>query len=180
MNLSRKFCLIKEDHKTLIHLEQLSVKKDIVSFHYEGQLREYLVLKKMVDGIWLQNTKDHKNIFIAVKKEKNHFICYHKKGVSFIQNEQQMINAARMLKRHGSTGATQQEIWDYVSPMPGKIWKLLKKVGEEVKSGDVLVQMEAMKVEYTLKSTVNGKVQQVLVKEGQVVALGDLLMKLTP
>jgi 3-methylcrotonyl-CoA carboxylase alpha subunit len=58
------------------------------------------------------------------------------------------------------------------APMPGKITRVLVKVGDDVKEGQVLVAMEAMKMEHVLKSPKAGKVTQVFVSPGALVGDG--------
>jgi biotin carboxyl carrier protein len=55
------------------------------------------------------------------------------------------------------------------SPMPGKVVKVLVREGDEVKAGQGLVVVEAMKMENELKSPKDGKVVEVLAVEGQAV-----------
>lgn len=55
------------------------------------------------------------------------------------------------------------------SPMPGKIVKVLVGVGDEVKEGQGLVVVEAMKMENELRSPKDGQVVELLVAEGQAV-----------
>lgn len=55
------------------------------------------------------------------------------------------------------------------APMPGKVVKLLAKVGDEVQAGAGLVVVEAMKMENELKAPRAGKVTEVHVQEGQAV-----------
>ncbi len=55
------------------------------------------------------------------------------------------------------------------SPMPGKIVKVLVAAGDEVKQGQGLVVVEAMKMENELRSPKDGKVVELLVVEGQAV-----------
>ena len=56
-----------------------------------------------------------------------------------------------------------------VAPMQGLIVKVPVKVGDEVKLGDVVAVLEAMKMQNDIVSTVGGKVKAVHVKEGEVV-----------
>jgi biotin carboxyl carrier protein len=56
-----------------------------------------------------------------------------------------------------------------VAPMPGKVVKVLVKVGDEVKQGQGLVVVEAMKMENELKSPKDGKVVELFAKEGTAV-----------
>lgn len=55
------------------------------------------------------------------------------------------------------------------APMPGKVVKVLAGVGTEVKEGQGLLVIEAMKMENELKSPKDGKVVELHVKEGQTV-----------
>jgi biotin carboxyl carrier protein len=62
------------------------------------------------------------------------------------------------------------------SPMPGKVVKVLVKVGEEVKSGQGVVVVEAMKMENELKAPRDGKVKQISAEEGRAVESGQTLV----
>ena len=62
------------------------------------------------------------------------------------------------------------------SPMPGNIWKVLVKPGDSVKSGDVLIILEAMKMENEIFASADAVVASVEVKEGDSVGSGDLLV----
>jgi len=64
------------------------------------------------------------------------------------------------------------------SPMPGQVLRILVQEGQQVKMGDALVVLEAMKMEQTIRTTINGRVQSVLVKAGQVVAPGQMLVEI--
>lgn len=65
-----------------------------------------------------------------------------------------------------------------VSLMPGKITKVFVKEGDQVNKGQALIVMEAMKMEYTLKSDLTTTVEKVLVSVDQQVSLGQLLVQL--
>ena len=65
-----------------------------------------------------------------------------------------------------------------VSLMPGKITKIFVKEGDTVVQGQALVVMEAMKMEYTLKSDLSTAVEKVNVELSQQVTLGQLLVQL--
>jgi biotin carboxyl carrier protein len=67
---------------------------------------------------------------------------------------------------------------DIVSPMPGQILKLFVNTDEQVKEGQTLCVVEAMKMEHSLKSPFSGVVTKVECKEGQSVSLGDLLISI--
>lgn len=64
--------------------------------------------------------------------------------------------------------------------MPGKIAKIIAKVGDSLEKGAPLLVMEAMKMENEIRSTMAGKVSNICVKEGQAVETGALLVELEP
>ena len=80
----------------------------------------------------------------------------------------------RAVMRAGGKGAAGKAM--VTSPMPGKVVKLLVIVGEEVKTDQGVVVVEAMKMENELKSAVAGKVKEIFVEEGQVVESGAKLL----
>ena len=66
-----------------------------------------------------------------------------------------------------------------VAPMTGKIIEISAAEGTEVKAGDIVVTMEAMKMEYRIESPRDGVVEQVLVAAEELVDQGTLLVKLS-
>jgi oxaloacetate decarboxylase alpha subunit len=64
---------------------------------------------------------------------------------------------------------------DVPAPLAGNIFKVLVVEGEQVSEGDVLLVMEAMKMETEIRATRSGVVQSVLVREGDAVAVGESL-----
>ena len=64
------------------------------------------------------------------------------------------------------------------APMAGTILKVLVQVGSAVAEGDVVVIMEAMKMETEVRSRASGVVSAVHTKEGAAVTVGDTLISL--
>ena len=62
------------------------------------------------------------------------------------------------------------------APMPGNILKVNVQNGQAVKEGDVLVVLEAMKMENEILAPKNGTVTQVLVSKGSTVDTGAPLV----
>lgn len=65
---------------------------------------------------------------------------------------------------------------DVKSPMTGKIVGVFVKIGNEVKRGQLLVVLEAMKMENQIKSHANGRIREIKVCEGQSVNMGEILI----
>ena len=64
------------------------------------------------------------------------------------------------------------------SPMPGNVFKVECSVGQQVKAGDVLVVLEAMKMEIEVSAPVDGTVKSVSAVVGTTVNTDDLLVTL--
>ena len=62
------------------------------------------------------------------------------------------------------------------APMPGKVVAVLASKGQEVKMGDPLVIMEAMKMEHTIAAPSDGLVEEILYQVGDQVADGAPLL----
>jgi oxaloacetate decarboxylase alpha subunit len=62
------------------------------------------------------------------------------------------------------------------APLAGNIFKVNVVVGQQVSSGEVIMILEAMKMETEVRSPETGTVQAVLVKEGDAVQVGDILL----
>jgi 3-methylcrotonyl-CoA carboxylase alpha subunit len=58
------------------------------------------------------------------------------------------------------------------SPMPGKIFKVLKEVGSEVKKGEPILILEAMKMEHSIRSDKDGVIKKINYKIGELVQGG--------
>ncbi|ADG13068.1 oxaloacetate decarboxylase alpha subunit [Methanocaldococcus infernus ME] len=62
------------------------------------------------------------------------------------------------------------------SPFRGMVTKINVKEGDKVKKGDVIVVLEAMKMEHPIESPVDGTVEKILIDVGDVVNVGDVIM----
>lgn len=62
------------------------------------------------------------------------------------------------------------------APLPGNIFAIKVKEGDAVKAGDVLIVIEAMKMENEVCAPSDGVVKQIAVSKGAMVATGDTLV----
>ncbi|TAB27636.1 biotin/lipoyl-containing protein, partial [Salmonella enterica] len=64
------------------------------------------------------------------------------------------------------------------APLAGNIWKVIATEGQTVAEGDVLLILEAMKMETEIRAAQAGTVRGTAVKSGDAVSVGDTLMTL--
>ena len=76
-------------------------------------------------------------------------------------------------KVQGSAGST-----PVYYPMPGTILKMNVSVGQQVKSGDVICVLEAMKMENDIPAPCDGTIASVYVQKGASVNSGDDIVTL--
>jgi len=65
---------------------------------------------------------------------------------------------------------------DIAAPMPGLILEIAVNVGDEVRKGDKLLILEAMKMENLIKAPADGRIKSVTVKTGESVESGQKLI----
>jgi 3-methylcrotonyl-CoA carboxylase alpha subunit len=102
-------------------------------------------------------------------------VILHKEDVHVFSQGQ-----VRVLQLHDAVAHAQDDGTDHggslTAPMPGKIIAIGVKAGDAVKSGDMLLVMEAMKMEHTISSPTDGTVQEVFFSVGDQVADGAELI----
>jgi len=67
-----------------------------------------------------------------------------------------------------------------VAPVHGSVWKLLTHPGERVEANQILLLVEAMKMEMSVAAPIRGVVKAICCAAGQVVAAGDILAIIEP
>ena len=74
-----------------------------------------------------------------------------------------------------TAGAGSDTVQSILSPMPGKVVRVLAAPGDPVGNGQGIVVVEAMKMQNELKSNRTGRVLSIPAKEGATVTAGELL-----
>jgi oxaloacetate decarboxylase alpha subunit len=75
--------------------------------------------------------------------------------------------------------ASSSMLVSFPAPLAGNVFKVLVKAGESVAAGQVVLILEAMKMETEIRATSAGLVSEVLVREGDAVKVGESLMMLS-
>ena len=74
--------------------------------------------------------------------------------------------------------AASGEIIEVKAPMPGGIWKILKKPGDTVKKHETILILEVMKMENEIVAPQDGTIKSILVNETAKVEAGQVLAEI--
>ena len=146
-----------------------------LSFKIKG--KEYLVKFCEIDTknkTYQCEVNGHRlNLSYFKDEETDFFSCFLNDRVfEFKIADQKYLNELRSAQ----AGALDSN--DFVAPMPGLVDKINVKVGDQVKKGQPLVVMIAMKMEYIIKSTRDGTVKSISCATGQNVRKSHKLVSL--
>ncbi len=97
-------------------------------------------------------------------------------GISYSYEAIGLEQPKQVAKKKAASGAAGDEAGAVTAIMPGLILKLLKKEGEIVNAGDVVVILEAMKMQNELQAKKGGTVKKVFVGEGDKVEMRQVIM----
>ncbi len=127
---------------------------------------------KMIDA-------DEQSVVFEMNQMRKTF-KYHKRNQKvWIFTSAQTFLMQQLLPESGKSLSVQnsQRLVKLEAPMYGRILQILTNRGREIKAGDTLMVLEAMKMENHLQATSDAIVKSVLVKEGEQVADGQILME---
>jgi len=82
-----------------------------------------------------------------------------------------------LLKQLGLDNLVQNKVAEIKAPMPGLVLNVKVTEGDEIKKGDNLLILEAMKMENILKSSADGVIKKILVKQGDKVEKNQILIQ---
>jgi biotin carboxyl carrier protein len=147
---------------------------NILEVDVDGKIYE-VDLMHTADGTFsiLENGHSYNIELVPEAKSKSYtaYTLYDTYDVEVIDAE------ARYLKNRNANGTTSNQN-KILSPMPGKIVNVLVEVGDEVKEGDTLVIISAMKMESEYKAPKNGIVKKVNVKNEDTIVSNQILIEL--
>ncbi|MFM7016336.1 MAG: biotin/lipoyl-containing protein [Bacteroidota bacterium] len=113
-------------------------------------------------------------VLISDAKNKKHQLKINGKVVD-VQLEDKYDE---LLKKLGMDASSSQKVGDLKAPMPGLVVNIPVSEGDTIKKGDILLILEAMKMENALKAVADATVKKVLVKTGQAVEKNQVLIQL--
>lgn len=129
-----------------------------------------------VDGRFMHLLKDGKiwnAEILSVDRES--------RSVSLILNGKVVVLTVHtrldeLMEKMGFADVGAKKISDLKAPMPGLVLAIKVEEGQEVKKGDPLLVLEAMKMENIIKATADVVVKQIKMKKGQAVEKNQVLI----
>lgn len=134
-------------------LDHLHIEDEFMSFEYEGMRYRF---------------------YRSVHSEGKNFVSC--RGI--VRQLERWSEIQTKLDSSSSQGQNQND-GRIVSPMPGKVIKIEAQKGQQVNKGDVLIIVEAMKMENNILAPFEGKIEKVFVEEGEQVMNETELIRLS-
>jgi len=143
----------------------------------EVDLTQALDLRPKVDGTYslIHDAKNYEVVLEYVDLVKKEVVLQ-LNGVTHtckISTELDLL-----IKDMGLLSAKSAKLKEIKAPMPGKVIEVLVKESDEIRKGESLIILEAMKMENVIKAPHDLVVKSVKVKLGQAVEKGAVLLKL--
>lgn len=82
----------------------------------------------------------------------------------------------QLLKQLGMDNLAAAKVQQIKAPMPGLVLNVLVREGDEVRKGDSLLVLEAMKMENMIKSPTDGIIKKIVIKKGDKVEKNEILI----
>ena len=141
---------------------------DVVTPIYQGEVR-YLPTADDTFTLWLSDGA-------TAGKRQQMQAWRHNEQVHVFSNH--ASDVITLVDSMAHVGEEAQDGGSLKSPMPGQVVAFRVNVGDEVKKGQALAVIEAMKIEHTINAPTDGTVAELLFKAGDLVSDGDELLKL--
>ncbi|MBY0245110.1 MAG: biotin/lipoyl-binding protein [Sphingobacteriaceae bacterium] len=151
---------------------EIETSQDQVSVNHEPILFDRVAIAEGKSHIIYQN-KSYNIEVISLNEDNSSTI----KVNGSIYNVTVENHFDQLLKQLGMDNLTSNKVLDVKSPMPGLVLNILVSEGDEVKKGDSLLVLEAMKMENNLKSPCDGVVKRIAVAKGDIVEKNAVLIQ---
>ena len=115
------------------------------------------------------------NVEVVSADAKSKSFCFKINGRKYVVDLKDKFDL--LLEKMGMNSNSANKINSIKAPMPGLIIDLRVKEGDEVKVGDALLILEAMKMENIIKASGDSIVKAVKVKKGQSVEKNQVLIE---
>lgn len=157
-------------------VKQISREGNIIKMMVDGEVYEVDALK-VAEGIYSIIYKGRSyNIEMIAGATPRHYTVnswYNTYNVEVID----AMTRYKMSREKGTHAELGNSI---ISPMPGKVVKLLVAEGDTVEAGQTLIVISAMKMESEFKARIGGIVSSITVNEGDTIDANKELITISP
>lgn len=125
----------------------------------------------------LEASEVEPNVYLLKQANQIYQIYVAPNGIVNLKNHQFEIKITDSKRLRGSNvaDASADGISEIKTAMPGKLVRILTEIGAEIKQGDGVLVVEAMKMQNEMKSPKDGIVKEIRFAEGDTVNAGDVL-----
>jgi len=146
---------------------------------FEGTLNDALIkgdLMKINDYQYhiLYNNKSY-NIDVVKLNTEEKSMVLKVNSIKFTLQLKDKYDA--LLHSLGLDNLASKKVNEVKAPMPGMVLKVLVNEGDEIKKGDALLVLEAMKMENIIKSPTDGTIKKIAAIKGVAVEKNQLLIQ---
>lgn len=152
------------DYKGETHSIRLEKQPDGSYVAMIGETAFSFKASQLKDGTWLIDHDNQRTAVYTARAGDERYVQ--------VDGEQYALTVANLRRRGSQAGGTPD---DLVSEMPGQVIDVRVSEGDSVQAGDVIVVLEAMKMEIRMTAPHDGIVAKLLVAQGDVVDRGQLL-----
>ncbi len=167
-----------------MHGKFIALNKEGKKFHFNIKAEDHIIYDKKKLDVNIE--KDAEGFtYITYKNKKYPVEIIHKSqnkyevlvnNVGYIFSVETPISFRRKIFLQKQQ--PEKEIAQVVAPMPGKIVDIMIEDGAEVKEGDPVLILEAMKMQNEITANKTGKIKHINVKSGDNVNKDDVLIEL--
>ena len=122
--------------------------------------------------------KEHKSYNIQVLSQDLNLKTFKIKVNNQVFDLSLQTSLDELLNKMGMSLQDSQKVDNIKAPMPGLVLQILVEKGQEVKKGDSLIILEAMKMENVIKSSGDGVIKGVKVNKNEAVEKNQVLIEM--
>ena len=134
---------------------------------YEIEIMQQKVKVNNIQKLDMVASIDEEKIMIDGKTYHLDFVEEGEPSLMIINGMTYLVSKASLI--HSS-------LHELKAPITGKVVDILTTSGVDIKEGQVLIVLEAMKMEIQIKSLVSKRIKEIKVSKGQSVKTGDVLV----
>ena len=147
-------------------------------FTIDSNAQKGIDLIEVKDGIFhiIKDSKSYNAEVLKANKEEKSFVI-RVNGNKYTVQIKDKYDA--LLKELGIDNSTARKVKELKAPMPGLVVDVRVKEGDEVKKGDALVVLQAMKMENILKSPADAGIKKIYIKKDDTIEKNQILSSFT-